>query len=184
MMLERKEITVDCNYVRRNIRLHQDGSLTDYDRHLIRQHISECPNCQRYFEELLYTANLLSNLPFPTPPDGLLDRINLALKKQQRPSLIGWISYPVSRIFSALHLKLRPIFVNSSAFLLYFIVGLFVAKLILLFSNSDSPHPTKPIVRPRQRVVMFAEIKRSALSEVILDAGDKAKKKNINSKPK
>lgn len=171
MMLE-QETAVDCNYVRKNLRLHRDGTLTGHDRYFIRQHISECPNCRRYFEELLYTANLLENLPSPIPQDGLLERINLTLQSYQPFSLLDWISSPVSRIFSALNLRLRPVFVNFSAFLLYAIIGLFTAKMIFLFNGSDSPHPTQPIVRPRQKIVTLAEIKKSALSGVILDVGD------------
>ena len=181
-MLERKE-TIDCNYVHKNLCLHQDGSLDDHDRYFIRKHVSECEKCQEYFEELVYTGNLLSNLPSTIPPDGLLERINLRLRKQQRFSLIDFLSYPVSRIFSALRIELQPIFVNSSAFVLYIIIGLFMTKLILLFSGSDSIHPTKPIVRPSQRIVTFAEIKKFALSEVILDVGDKTEKLNANSEP-
>ena len=180
-MPKRKKITVDCNYVRKNLRLHRDGSLTGHDRYLIRQHISECSNCQRYFEELLYTVNLLDNLPSPIPPDTLLDRINFRLQRSQRASLLDFLSYPVSRVFSALHFELKPIFVNSSAFLLYFIISLFIAKLFFSSSNPDSPHPTEPIVRPNQRVVTLAEIKRSALSGVILDVGDKSDTLNTNS---
>lgn len=176
-----KKIDVDCNYVHQNICLHQDDSLDDNNRYFIRQHISECKECREYFEELIYTANLLSNSPSPTPQDGLLDRIKFRLRKYRRPTFFDWVCYPVSRIFSALHLELKPILVNSSAFVLYIIIGLFIAKLVFLFGDSDSIHPTKPIVKPRQRIVTFAEVKSSALSEVILDVGEKAKKLNIDS---
>lgn len=168
-------MNIDCNYVHQNLHLHKEDSFDDHERYSIRQHISECEECQDYFEELIYTENLLSNLSSPVPPDGLLDNIKLELRKYQKPTFFDWISYPVSRIFSVLHIDLKPIFVNSSALVLYIIIGLFITKLIFLFNDSNSIHPTKPVVRPKQRVITFAEIKKSALSEVILDVGDKDK---------
>jgi len=178
-MSKRKEIIVDCDYVRKNLRLHEDGSLSGNNKYLIKLHISECEKCQRYFEELVYTVNLLNNSPSPVPPDGLLGRINSKLERYQRNSLFDWLGYPVSKFFSIFNLELRPIFINSSAFLLYFIVGLFVVKFFFSLNGSDSPHPTEPIVKPRQHIVTLAEIKKSALSQSILDVGDNKEKINI-----
>lgn len=175
------EMNIDCNYVQQNFHLHEDGSLSNQERYSIRQHISECRKCREHFEELFYTANTLNNLSSPVPPDGLLEHINDNLENYQKRSLIDWIGYPVARIFSALNLELKPVFVNSSAFVLYIIISLFIVKMFFLFSDSDSIHPTKPIVRPKQRIVTFAEVKNSALSEVFLDIGNKTEEINTNS---
>lgn len=92
-----------------------DGALGARDLERVREHLDVCPSCLREYGELETLRKLLTSLPEPVPPDGLVERIHWRLRREAvRPSR--------PKIFSGL--ALRPLRLALVCATLLIVLGL------------------------------------------------------------
>ena len=64
-----------CRRVRENLAAYLDGELKGGARRVIEEHLTDCPDCRRYLEELKETWRLLDELETPIVRRKLTDRV-------------------------------------------------------------------------------------------------------------
>jgi len=113
----------------------------------VEMHLLECSDCQSEYEHLVHTMMLLHGLPEPLPPPDLVVRIRIRLEKlsKRKPPIFDMISPLFSRIFVSLKIGPRPAYLNYAALTFYFVVTLFLVKLIFLPSRHEVQPPIQPI---------------------------------------
>lgn len=155
-------MNMDCRDVRENYVPHQNSDLSEKEKAGFKRHVVECSSCQAEYEELLHTAALLESLPEPLPPLNLAERIQLAIRRNQRRQAIwGFLTNPVARLLVAMRLGPHPTFVNYTAMLFYLMLTVFLVKLT--FFNEPPVTVTRPL-SPQVRVMTLGGMKRAVLN--------------------
>lgn len=82
-----------------------DGALGARDLERVREHLDVCPSCLREYGDLETLRNLLTSLPEPVPPDGLLERIHWRLQREavrpSRPEIFSGVAFRPLRLVLA-----------------------------------------------------------------------------------
>lgn len=77
---------MNCYDINSYLREFIDGTLPDDCEDEFNAHIAECSTCR----DILYTTQLLRELPAPVPPDYLFDRIESLIKEEENKRIIPW----------------------------------------------------------------------------------------------
>lgn len=76
-----------CRRVRENLSAHFDGELKQGARRLIDEHLAECPECRRHYQELKETWRLLDDLEQPVVRRELADQLWERIEEEKKA---GW----------------------------------------------------------------------------------------------
>lgn len=113
----------------------------------VEMHLLECSDCQSEYEHLVHTMMLLRGLPEPLPPSDLIARIRDRIEKitKKKTPIFDMISPIFSKIFVALKLGPRPVYLNYAALIFYLALTIFLIKLTFLPSERNVQPPIQPI---------------------------------------
>lgn len=121
----------------------RDAGATDaisegISRHTLLEHLRICPECQREYEALWHTANVLENTDAPVPPQGLVGDIQRRVRQLHRKQQLAFFASPLAWCLDRLKLDLSPRLVNAIVLLFFLVASGFVMKLAF-FTHSPEP---------------------------------------------
>jgi len=124
--------------------LNEESDSEDID---VEMHLLECSDCQSEYDHLVHTMMLLHGLPEPIPPSDLVIRIRKRIEElsKKKSPIFDVISPLFSKVFVALKLGPRPVYLNYAALIFYLVVTLFLVKLVFLPSGREVQPPITPI---------------------------------------
>jgi len=106
---------MECDKIRKLLPDYSVGALSKKKREEIKQHIDNCPDCQRELMFLDKTAFLLDSIPQEEPPDFLWEGVRREIIQQESPQ----DKQPIfQRVFGWMWTKRIPVFVASLALLI------------------------------------------------------------------
>ena len=80
-----------CSKIRRKLSRFIDNEMTDSQKKEIENHLTVCENCQRVYQTLLQSWELLNVLPSPEPTPFLYTRIRARLSEQAGTKSREWM---------------------------------------------------------------------------------------------
>ncbi len=80
-----------CSEIQRKLSPFIDNEMTDPQKKEIENHLNVCENCQRIYQAMLKSWELLDVLPNPEPAPFLYTRIRARLSEQARAKSRGWM---------------------------------------------------------------------------------------------
>ena len=110
----------------------------EISRRSLLEHLRNCPECQREYEALWQTADVLENTEAPIPPPELVGNIQQRVRQLHRQQQLAFFASPLAWCLDRLRLDLSPRLVNAIVVLFFLIASGFVMKLALF---TDSPEP-------------------------------------------
>ncbi len=135
-------MNVKCEQVRKNLP-HIVTDDTHTDPHITRDalltHLRGCPDCQREYELLWDTANMLENMDAPTPPPALLGTIQERIRHQHRQQHLAFFARPLAWCLDRLTFELSPRLVNGIALLFFLIASGVVVQQTLFTAPAPTP---------------------------------------------
>ena len=155
---------MECDKIRKLLPDYSVGALSRKKREEIKQHIDNCPDCQRELMFLDKTASLLDSIPQEEPPDFLWEGVRREIIQQENPEdkLPIW-----DKIFEWMWTKRIPAFAASLAFLIL-IAG------VVYFTVWHQPPESTPYAEMEQQTFSywsspFAD--RAALGVLVTNTG-------------
>ena len=106
-------------------------------RRAVLVHLRSCPECQKEYEALWHTANVLESAVKPTPPPELLGNIQQRIRMLHRQKQLAFFANPLGWCFARLKLDISPRLVNATALLFFLIASAFVVKFAFFTSPPD-----------------------------------------------
>ena len=110
----------------------------EISRRTLLEHLRTCPECQREYEALWHTADVLENTEAPSPPPELAGDIQQRVRQLHRQQQLAFFASPVAWCLDRLKLDLSPRLVNAIVLLFFLVASGFVMKLAF-FTNSPEP---------------------------------------------
>ena len=110
----------------------------EISRRALLEHLRTCPECQREYEALWQTADILENTEAPIPPPELVGNIQQRVRQLHRQQQVAFFASPLAWCLDRLRLDLSPKLVNAIVLLFFLIASGFVMKLAL-FTNPQEP---------------------------------------------
>lgn len=110
----------------------------EVSRRALLEHLRNCPECQREYEALWQTADVLENTATPMPPPELVGNIQQRVRQLHRQQQLAFFASPLAWCLDRLKLDLSPRVVNSIVLLFFLMASGFVMKLAL-FTNPQEP---------------------------------------------
>lgn len=110
----------------------------EISRRTLLEHLRTCPECQREYEALWHTADVLENTDAPNPPPELVGNIQRSVRQLHRQQQLAFFASPVAWCLDRLKLDLSPRLVNAIVLLFFLVASGFVMKLAF-FTNSPEP---------------------------------------------
>ena len=107
-------------------------------RRVLLEHLRTCPECQREYETLWRTANVLENADAPIPPPELVTNIQRSVRQLHRRQALAFFANPLTWCLERLKVNLSPKMVNATVLLFFLIASGFVVKLAF-FTTSPEP---------------------------------------------
>ncbi|MYC75106.1 hypothetical protein F4X10_04940 [Candidatus Poribacteria bacterium] len=107
-------------------------------RHALLEHLRTCPECQREYEALWDTANVLENTAAPIPPPELVGNIQRSVRQLHRQQQLAFFASPLAWCLDRLKVDFSPRFVNAVVLLFFLVASGFVMKLAF-FTNTPEP---------------------------------------------
>ena len=107
-------------------------------RRTLLEHLRTCPECQREYEALWHTADVLENTEAPIPPPELVGNIQQRVRQLHRQQQLAFFASPLAWCLDRLKLDLSPRLVNAIVLLFFLVASGFVMKLAF-FTNSPEP---------------------------------------------
>ena len=107
-------------------------------RRTLLEHLRTCPECQREYEALWRTADVLENTEAPIPPPELVGNIQQRVRQLYRQQQLTFFASPLAWCLDRLKLDLSPRFVNAVVLLFFLVASGFVMKLAF-FTNPPEP---------------------------------------------
>lgn len=107
-------------------------------RRALLEHLRTCPECQREYEGLWHTADVLENTEAPIPPPELAGNIHQRVRQLHRQQQLAFFASPLAWCLDRLKLDLSPRFVNAVVLLFFFVASGFVMKLAF-FTEPQEP---------------------------------------------
>lgn len=157
-----------CDRVRKHIGVHTDTDLKAIEKAELKQHLLDCPDCQRAYEQMWHTSLILDDLSPVISPQPLLQRIQSQIRSLHRRQRLAFYANPIDWFLGLFRLDPPPTLVNCAAIVFYVLVTAFFVKLTVLDSNDPVALTTKPIP-DQMRAVRFGAIKKAALDSVTIE---------------
>ena len=110
----------------------------EISRRALLEHLRTCPECQREYEALWQTADILENTEAPVPPPELVGNIQQRVRQLHRQQQLAFFASPLAWCLDRLRLDLSPRLVNAMVLLFFLVASGFVMKLAL-FTNPPEP---------------------------------------------
>ena len=110
----------------------------EISRRALLEHLRTCPECQREYEALWQTADILENTEAPVPPPELVGNIQQRVRQLHRQQQLAFFASPLAWCLDRLRLDLSPRLVNATVLLFFLVASGFVMKLAL-FTNPPEP---------------------------------------------
>ncbi len=107
-------------------------------RRTLLEHLRACPECQKEYEALWHTADVLENTEAPIPPPELVGNIQQRVRQLHRQQQLAFFASPLAWCLDRLKLNLSPRLVNAIVLLFFLVASGFVMKLAF-FTNSPEP---------------------------------------------
>lgn len=101
-------------------------------------HLRTCPACQREYEALWHTANVLETTEAPMPPPELVGNIQRSVRQLHRQQQFASFAVPLAWCLDRLKVELSPRFVNAIVLLFFVVASGFVMKLAF-FTDPQEP---------------------------------------------
>ena len=142
-------------------------------RRAVLEHLRTCEGCQREYEALWNTANMLESVEEPEVPPELVGNIQQSIRELHQQKLLAFFANPLVWCLDRLKLDLSPRFVNATALLFFLIASGFIMKLAF-FTNS--PEPKSGLIAMKKTVLQNIKISTSpwaGLKDVETSAEDR-----------
>ena len=110
----------------------------EISRRALLEHLRTCPECQREYEALWYTADVLENTAVPIPPPELVGNIQQRVRHLHRQQQLAFFASPLAWCLDRLKLDFSPRLVNAIVLLFFLVASGFIMKLAF-FTNSLEP---------------------------------------------
>ena len=107
-------------------------------RRTLLEHLRTCSECQREYEALWHTADVLENTESPIPPPELVGNIQQRVRQLHRQQQLAFFASPLAWCLDRLKLDLSPRFVNAVVLLFFLVASGFVMKLAF-FTEPQEP---------------------------------------------
>lgn len=107
-------------------------------RRTLLEHLRTCPECQREYEALWHTTDILENTEAPIPPPELVGNIQQRVRQLHLQQQLAFFASPLAWCLDQLRLDLSPRLVNAIVLLFFLVASGFVMKLTF-FTNSPEP---------------------------------------------
>ena len=107
-------------------------------RRTLLEHLRTCPECQREYEALWHTTDVLENTDAPIPPPELVGNIQRSVRQLHQQQQLAFFASPLAWCLNRLKLDLSPRVVNAIVLLFFLVASGFVMKLAF-FTNSPEP---------------------------------------------
>ena len=158
-----------CDRVRKHIGVHTDTDLKATEKAELKQHLLDCPDCQRAYEQMWHTSLILDDLSTVVSPQPLLQRIQSQIRSLHRRQRLAFYANPIDWFLGLFRLDPPPTLVNCAAIVFYVLVTAFFVKLTVLDSSNDPVALTTKPIPTQMRVVRFGAIKKAALDSVTIE---------------
>ena len=159
---------ISCQRVQRGIGVHISADLIEPEKTLLKQHLLDCKDCQREYEQKWHVSLILDDLSALSPPTDLLADTQSKIRRiHHRQRLVSFVN-PFNWLLSRFQLSPPPRLVNYAAIIFYVVVSVFLLKLAFLEEDTAMPLTTKPLPA-KVRIVQIGAIKKSALDSVSVE---------------
>jgi|YelNatPaOPRAMG01_1025707.scaffolds.fasta_scaffold06628_6 hypothetical protein len=106
-MLAAGDFKVNCRRVCHLLDAYIDGEVNRFDRISIREHLKNCPDCQREYDSIMETKNIMSSLPVINPREDFEEDLISNLKLDQPAYASCSYLYKWAGYFEQPKMKLR-----------------------------------------------------------------------------
>ena len=159
---------ISCQRVQREIGVHISADLMEPEKTLLKQHLLDCKDCQREYEQMWHVSLILDDLSALSPPTDLLADTQSKIRRvHHRQRLASFVS-PFNWLLSRFQLSPPSGLVNYAAIIFYVVVSVFLLKLAFLEEDTAMTLTTKPLPA-KVRIVQIGSIKKSALDSVSVE---------------
>ncbi len=110
----------------------------EISRRTLLEHLRTCPECQREYEALWHTADVLENTDAPSPPPELVGNIQHSVRQLHQQQQLTFFAGPLAWCLDRLKVDLSPRLVNAVVLLFFLVASGFVMKLAF-FTDSQEP---------------------------------------------
>lgn len=148
---------MECRNIQEKLGAYMDRVLSDTEEQLVRAHLSSCPDCRTFLDDLRKTTKLLDHLDRIEPPPWLSLRIMGRIKEEagNRQRIVSWFFRPFR------------VKVPLQAFALVLIVGL----VVLVYRENVSQYEPARIASPSKKTTItggapLPKAEKSAESQV------------------
>lgn len=134
-------MTLTCEQTLNNLPrllVEADTQPGDPPRRQLLNHLRSCPACQREYEALWHTVDVLKRAEAPAPPPELVGNIQRRVRELHRQQQVAFFASPVAWCLDRLKVDFSPRFVNAVALLFFLAASGFVARLAFF---TDTPEP-------------------------------------------
>ena len=107
-------------------------------RRTLLEHLRACPECQREYEALWHTTDILESTEAPIPPPELAQNIQQSVRQLHRQQQLTFFAGPLAWCLDRLKVDLSPRLVNAVVLLFFLVASGFVMKLAF-FTDSQEP---------------------------------------------
>ena len=159
---------ISCQRVQREIGVHISADLMEPEKTLLKQHLLDCKDCQREYEQMWHVSLILDDLSALSPPTNLLADTQSKIRQVHHRQRLSSFVNPFNWLLSRFQLSPPPRLVNYAAIIFYVVVSVFLLKLAFLEDDTAIPLTTKPLPA-KVRIVQIGAIKKSALDRVSVE---------------
>ena len=141
-------------------------------RRTVLEHLRSCQDCQREYEALWNTANMLESVDEPVVPPELAGNIQQRIRELHQQKQLAFFANPLAWCLDRLKLDLSPRFVNATALIFFLIASGFIMKLAF-FTNP--PEPESGLIAMKKSMLQNIKISTSpwaGLKDVEIPAED------------
>ena len=115
-----------------------DRVSTGTPRRAVLEHLRGCPECQKAYEALWHTADVLESVDEPVPPPELAGNIQKRVRELHQRKQLAFFASPLAWCLDLLKWDFSPRVVNATALIFFLIISGFAAKLAF-FTNPSEP---------------------------------------------
>ena len=107
-------------------------------RRAVLAHLRSCPDCQKEYEALWHTANVLESVDEPVPSPELAGNIQQRVREFHQRKQLVFFAKPLAWCFDRLKLGTSPRIANATALIFFLILSGFAVKFAF-FTNPPEP---------------------------------------------
>lgn len=141
-------------------------------RRTILEHLRTCQDCQREYEALWNTANMLESVDEPVVPPELAGNIQQHIRELHQQKQLAFFANPLAWCLNRLKLDISPRLVNATALLFFLIASGFIMKLAFF---THPPEPQSGLIAMKKSMLQNIKISTSpwaGLKDVEIPAED------------